>query len=423
MAIRGRLFSCEFSAWDANTNVRKTGDAANITVYLSLDGAAAVAATNAVSEILLADTTPTGRYRVEITAAEADCNTLTVIAQSSTSNVICEDISFEMEEDEGGPYTVTFTTQTSGAVAVPNVNLYIKNASGVVIQTVATGSNGTVSVNIDDGNFTVIGLKAGYNITTTAFTVSGNTSVTVTCTAAGASPGDSFVNTKYATFKLRLDDWLREEGGDVTDLSKDLLNRAQAELWMYRNWDGLVKRYQLTLSSNAGSMPTDFGGMGLIRVYVDTNGDGKPDKYYYRESDTNQGYKLVNTFAKATGHSWVMTFFSTPPANPYIVYKVLLDDFTGVGDEYSYFPPDLLLATAQKIHIEEADLVGNEYEAILRRQAQLLRDYEQNHQYQNNAPEMNPLDESQQQLESDGFDLQGGSEDLKLDDFDNSYDY
>jgi hypothetical protein len=329
-----------------------------------------------------------------------------------------------MEEEEGGVCAVTFTTQTSGAVAVPNVNIYIYNSGGEIIKSTQSGSNGTVTVNLDDGSFTAKSLKAGYNISDKTFTASGTTTaVTITCTLASASTDINFTNTKYADFKKRLDDWLRDEGGSISDLSKDLLNRAQTELWMYRDWDGLMKRSQLTLSSNAASMPTDFGGMGLKNVWIDSNADGKPDKYYYRESTADQGYKLVNSFTKSAGHSWTITFFSTPPANPYVHYKRCLDDFTGVGDEYSYFPPDLLVTTAQKVHIEEADLVGNEYEAILRRQAQLLRDYESNHQYQNNEPEWHPLDMSGQQIESEGFDLQGGSEDLKLDDFDNSYDY
>jgi hypothetical protein len=229
-------------------------------------------------------------------------------------------------------------------------------------------------------------------------------------------------NRKYSEFSPTLTDWLREEGGAVTDLTLSLINRAQDWLYQYRAWDELIKVEQRTLSAtNSITMPATYGGI-LLAVFCDTNGDHKPDRYYYKDGAIDSGYRLQNTFAKATGHSVVLQFFSTPPANPYIKYPVVLADFTGSGTEYTFFPSDLLLATAQLIHIQEADLVGNEYKAILDKQATLLRDYEQSHQHQNVELNMRQTDESGEQIANDSIDLDSGSDARYVDDFDNSYD-
>lgn len=232
----------------------------------------------------------------------------------------------------------------------------------------------------------------------------------------------NYRNRPYSEFSPILTDWLREEGGAVTDLTLSLLNRAQDWLYQYRAWDELIKYLQLTLSAtNTITLPATYGGI-LLAVFCDTNGDGKSDKYYYKDAPVDCGYRLENTFAKATGHSTLLRFFSTPPENPYIKYPVLLDDFTGASTEYSFFPADLLIATAQMIHIQEADLVGNEYQAVVDKQAVLLRDYELSHQHQNIEMNMRQTDESGNEIENDSYDLDGGRDSRYVDDFENSYD-
>jgi len=72
-------------AYDATTGAAKTGDAAQITAYVSLDGTA-----NAVD-----DTNPTevdatnmpGVYAFDLTAAETNCEAFALVAKSSTSNI------------------------------------------------------------------------------------------------------------------------------------------------------------------------------------------------------------------------------------------------------------------------------------------------------------------------------------------------
>lgn len=231
----------------------------------------------------------------------------------------------------------------------------------------------------------------------------------------------TFLNEPYSTFSKRLTDWLNTAGGEVTDLTLDLYNRAQQYLCLYRAWDGLLTHWQSTLTSNVITLPTNFSGT-VCSVYIDTNEDGKPDKFFYRDAGTENGYKAVNSFAKATGHSWTFTFFTTPSANPYVVYPVTLEDFEGTGTEYSFFPSDLLTTTAKKIHIEESDLVGKEYDAILNQQTALLRDYEQSHQYQNIEWKMRQIDDSGDEIGNEAYDLEGGAESSLQDDYDNDYD-
>jgi hypothetical protein len=232
----------------------------------------------------------------------------------------------------------------------------------------------------------------------------------------------SFLDEPYSTFSKRLTDWLNTAGGEVTNLTLDLFNRAQYRLMTYRPWEGLIVRQSLTLSSTKTSaLPTDFTGT-VISVYIDTDADGKPDMYFYRNGNPSNGYRLTNVFVKATGHSWTITFFATPSPNPVIVYPKALPDFAGTGTEYSFFPPDLLLAAAKAIHIEESDLVGDEYQAVLNNYATLLRDYEQANQYQNTEMRMAVLDDSGDEVGVDDYDMCGGSETDVAGFYDNSHD-
>jgi hypothetical protein len=234
----------------------------------------------------------------------------------------------------------------------------------------------------------------------------------------------TFLNEPYSTFSKRLTDWLNTAGGEVTNLTLDLFNRAQYVLWAYRAWSSLIQQSTLTLVSNtvpAANFPAGFGGI-ICAIGIDTNSDGKLDRFFYKDGDVAWGYKIINSFSKATGHSWAITFFSTPSANPILVYPKALDDFAGSGTEYSYFPPELLISQAQVTHIEEAGLVGNEYQAIINKHEKLLRDYEQAHQYQNIEMRMRQLDNEGDEISNEAYDMAGGSDSARHQYFDNNYD-
>lgn len=77
-------------AYDAMTGTPKTGDALNITGYVSLDGTA-----NAIDDTNPAEVDATnmpGVYVFDLTAAETNCNAWALYAKSSTANIRIEPI-------------------------------------------------------------------------------------------------------------------------------------------------------------------------------------------------------------------------------------------------------------------------------------------------------------------------------------------
>lgn len=230
-------------------------------------------------------------------------------------------------------------------------------------------------------------------------------------------------NSLYSDIYNRLLDWMSDvanTGGNVSNRARDLLNRAQEQLRIYRAWDGLLKRSQLTVTDKVATLPDDC--REIVRVWHDSDSDGKPDFYYYQDSKRpDDGYYITDTFAKATGHTRTMTFYAAPSYDPYVEYIHSLDEFTGDGTEYSYFPGELLLATAQLIHVTESGIVGNEYSAIERRQSHLMLDYEQSHQYQNIDPRSVQNDDDGVEIELEDFNLYDGAGGI-VSHFDNDYD-
>jgi hypothetical protein len=77
-------------AYDSTTGAAKTGDQAQITAYVSLDGVA-----NAVDDTNPAQVDATnmpGVYVFDLTAAETNCDSFALYAKSSTSNIRLEPI-------------------------------------------------------------------------------------------------------------------------------------------------------------------------------------------------------------------------------------------------------------------------------------------------------------------------------------------
>ena len=77
-------------AYDSTTGAAKTGDAANITAYVSLDGTA-----NAIDDTNPAEVDATnmpGIYVFDLTQAETNCNAFALYAKSATANIRIEPI-------------------------------------------------------------------------------------------------------------------------------------------------------------------------------------------------------------------------------------------------------------------------------------------------------------------------------------------
>lgn len=133
-------------AWNNSTNTHQTGDAANITAQVSIDGAA-TAATNDTNPTELDATDAPGVYLFDLTQAETNGDLIVVSAKSSTANVTLEPrfiYTLPNFLDDG---TATFdrTTdslqaQTDAAIALSDIR------KGIVLQetTIATRTSQTI---------------------------------------------------------------------------------------------------------------------------------------------------------------------------------------------------------------------------------------------------------------------------------------
>lgn len=219
-----------------------------------------------------------------------------------------------------------------------------------------------------------------------------------------------YYNDTYTDISYRLKDWLQVKGGYVTTLEKDLLNRAQAELCRAADWDQLVKLSSaLTVSSNIASLPADCAR--IIDVFDDSDGDGKPDHYYHQEGDENYGYRLLDAFTKAAGHVQTIKFFNSPSASIYLRYVYFLTDFAATGTEYSFFPGELLLKTAQVIHASEfSDVTASGLDVLLPTQQKLLAEYKVGHLYRNRENYRHIRDTRGVRVFNDDIGLDGSAE-------------
>jgi hypothetical protein len=117
-------------AYDSTTGAAKTGDAANITGYVSLDGTA-----NAID-----DTNPTevdatnmpGVYAFDLTQAETNCNAFALYAKSATANIRLEPI-------------IGFTTPTNLKSAIDNYSA-TRGLAGTALPNAAADAAGGLPI-------------------------------------------------------------------------------------------------------------------------------------------------------------------------------------------------------------------------------------------------------------------------------------
>lgn len=211
----------------------------------------------------------------------------------------------------------------------------------------------------------------------------------------------------YDVISRRLEDWLNTiGGGSVSNLPLDLLNRAQDWLGTYKPWDGLVKRAELTLSNGRAVLPADWV---MTLAVFNADDSGYPTQYYYRDARQVGGYRVVSSFDKDTGHVVEYEFFDAPSGPVYLLYQMDLGDFVGSGTEYSFYPGELLLAIAQKIHIEETGLSGGETQVLLRKAEEQLDNYVKHHMYQNGEMRMRMNDWYGNEVAAESYSLGMGA--------------
>lgn len=97
MAIKNQALTVTYYAWDTSNLAGKTGDSANHTIYVSIDGVAN-AADNSPAEV--DSTNLPGMYSIALTADEMNGNHIMVGGKSSTSDIIIVPTSITTERGD-----------------------------------------------------------------------------------------------------------------------------------------------------------------------------------------------------------------------------------------------------------------------------------------------------------------------------------
>ena len=187
-------------AWDTTDLSPKTGDAANITANLRIDGGAA----NPID-----DTNPTeledGYYIFDITQVESNGDLLLIAPASSTGNIQVRGVpeAIYTSSFTPGDFEVTLTIRTTGGTPVSGISVWLNSTntrSGSVAGTKVTDTNGQVVFNLEYTTYYIFCNLSRYTFASASFTASaGNVSFTkdiATVASAGSSAfySDSFLS-------------------------------------------------------------------------------------------------------------------------------------------------------------------------------------------------------------------------------------
>lgn len=211
----------------------------------------------------------------------------------------------------------------------------------------------------------------------------------------------------YSDIADTISDWLTVEGGSVTDLKLDLINRSIRYISRERDWDLLETYHDFVLdSNNEGPFPTNV--LKIISVFVDVNGNNNPDFYYFKDNGRiSRGFKVFNTFLKATGNDFKISFFLSPNATPKMRYKKVLPPFVGTGTEYSIFPKDLVNACAHMLIEFDNDKQSQAFKTSHEFYNDQLNIYGKDVQQQNESMDTSVKDSEGRNIVVDDFSMDG----------------
>jgi hypothetical protein len=161
-----------------------------------------------------------------------------------------------------------------------------------------------------------------------------------------------FKETYKADLEPILKDWITNisRGQNVQDVPLSLVNRAMKNIWQKKPWCDFATDVSVDLSSGSYTFPADFGR--IISIWGDLSGTGVPSYWFYEAESAERGYKLRDSFTKAAGHEWIITFYY-PQTSVNMIYQRVLEDLDGTGTEYLAFPANLILLECQKINSRE----------------------------------------------------------------------
>lgn len=218
----------------------------------------------------------------------------------------------------------------------------------------------------------------------------------------------SAANVPYLTIYNDLVDDLDHDGGS-DDLALRLINRAQEQIIQEELWHSLLVKYQITLDSNKqADPPSDIYLNRIYAIMRDDDENNIAEVYYNYKYDINYGYEFITTGDKDTGYTSKIQFNDPPDNILYIYYQRKLDEFTGSGTEYSWFPRNLMVAAARMIYLAPEALTNNDFNAAERRYRNLLKNYSKSVQNQNTSSKFESLDDYGSKIRISRFNLSGG---------------
>lgn len=220
----------------------------------------------------------------------------------------------------------------------------------------------------------------------------------------------TLVNPLYSEIEDRVTSWLQYATSetDISDRPKDCINRAKEWLEMQEPWEDLLEFYTLSITNRQGSLPSDY--YRPIWIYEDSIGYGKPTRFYYRWGREGEGYKIENSFTKASGHSRVITFFEEPTGSVYLIYQKALEAFAGSETEYSFFPAELIFKAVQYLWIADSGVEGREFDRIEKQLKELLEEYKKAQQNVNNKLSRWVNDIAGNTIQNTGYNLRGNAQ-------------
>ena len=218
-----------------------------------------------------------------------------------------------------------------------------------------------------------------------------------------------FTDTYKNTLEPILLDWITtiSRGQNVVDVPLSLANRAMKNIWSKKPWCDFSTDVSVNLVNNEFVFPADFGR--IISIWGDLTGSGEPSYWFYEGDCADRGYKLRNSFTKATGHQWTIRFYYPQTAEVNMIYQRVLEDLIGTGDEYLAFPSNLILLECQKIVSREKGNLA-EYQAYSNAFDIEFTDYCNAHQWINFDPTPRLNDRYGNQVYVESYNLSGGGQ-------------
>jgi hypothetical protein len=115
MATKNKVFTVNFRAFDTAANEPKTGDSANISMFVRIDSGVVSGVTNAVSEVDAVNMP--GLYTLQATAAEMNGESILFNGTSTTADVIIDPVYIETEDVVNGVWEDDNTARNTAGSA------------------------------------------------------------------------------------------------------------------------------------------------------------------------------------------------------------------------------------------------------------------------------------------------------------------